>query len=345
MYMVVPDRYKRTYIGNVWEKETLEKWKDSRMKHGFPTQQIDTKLLNHQPVLVFLDTKEGIALVAEAIANDHPVVTDYGSTYGTAFSLKIRREIAHIRREQEPLPIVSLVCAKEQALKWMNKSEIHQDILESINNSDSLSNLDIISGISFIRFKCTQEAREELGEYYVNKDNEVQVFIVDDDPLMKYLADHYDIHYIAVRSSNITGNPEEPFKSGAEKYASEIGAPIIAVRNKVALQAQLEDEELVSTQQIDEGMKRKRMGSQPILTFKKEYIDGEEKAVVELVRAGNTSQETIQRLLNNFLQGGKILFRYNEVKPVGWRKEFNVDPAITDPQEIKKIILEATLIS
>lgn len=332
---------KRDYRGRLTAIQKLHDWKESRQQHYFPIERIEKALEQHHPQLVFLDTQEGIELVAAAIAKGHPVVTDYGATYGTAFSLNIRQEVAEIRREQEPLAVVSLVCSKMDAVRWMDTSRLHPEIVASIHNQEESSNLDVIEGISFIRFPCTEEAKEELGPYYVNKEREVQAFMVDDDPLMSYLAQQYDVHYIAVRSSNITGRPEEPFKNGAEVYATEIGAPIIAVRSKAALQAQLDDEAVVSTSDIVENLRRQRVGSQPILVFKTE--NGE--AVVELARAGNTTPETMQRLLRDFLRDS-IKFTYHEEKVAGHtRKMFDVNPAITEPAEIKKIILKASLLT
>ncbi|MDQ5951119.1 MAG: hypothetical protein QG639_396 [Patescibacteria group bacterium] len=339
--MNIRENLNKDYRGRLAAIQKLKEWKVSRADMYLPTHHIENTLKKHQPQLVFLDTQEGIELVATAIAKGNPVVTDYGATYGTAFSLNIRQEVAEIRKEQEPLAIVSLVCSKRDALSWMDTSRMHPEIVASIYNQQECSNLDVIEGIAFIRFPCTDEAKEELGSYYVNQDREVQVFMVDNDPLMDYLSQQFDIHYIAVRSSNITGRPEEPFKNGAEVYASEIGAPIIAVRSKAALQAQLDDEAVVSTSEIAENLRRQRVGSQPILVFKTE--NGE--PVVELARAGNTTPETMHRLLRDFLRD-TIQFNYHEEKIAGHkRKMFDVNPAVTDPAEIKKIILKASLIT
>lgn len=314
----------------------LHEWQKSREEYGFPVGHVEKTLNTHQPELVFLDTNEGVERVAQAIAQNHPVVTDYGATYGTAFSLNIRKEVAEVRREQEPLAIVSLVCSMKDALRWMNRNRLHPTIVKAIDSGG----LDIIAGVSFVRFPCNDEAFNELGSYYVNEDQEVQVFIVDNDPLMDHLSQHHNIHYIAVRSSNITGKPEEPYAKGAQAYASEIGAPIIAVRSKAALAAQLEDEQIASSSELVESLRRKRMGSQPILVFK--TMAG--KAVVELVRAGNTTPETMKRLLRDFL-GGSIEFVYHEEKVAAHtRKMFEAPANLMEPQQIKEAILEASLL-
>ena len=310
---------------------------------GEATDHIERKLKEYHPATVFLDTKEGIERVALAIAQNHPVVTDYGSTYGTAFPLGIRELVAYVRKEEAPLAIVSLICSKKDALRWMDRDRLHPDLVDAIDTVG----LDMIEGISFIRFPATPEAKEELGEYYVNGDNEIQVFIVENDPLMDCLAKKYNIHYIAVRSSNITGKPEEPFINGAENYAKDIGAPIFAVRSKEAFAAQLADQQISSSEDATVQLRRKRVGSQPILSFtQKPNSDHPDKmtAVVELVRAGNTSPETMLALLRDFLDG-KIDFHYREEKKAAHtRRMFQVSKDIEDPIEVKKAILEATLL-
>jgi hypothetical protein len=331
------DRVEVSYPYRLQKLNILRQMRASREEHGFNTEHVQKKIEENRPVVVFLDTEKGVAEVAKAIASGHPVVTDYGATYGTAFPLGIRQEIAKVRLEQEPLAVVSLVCSKEDALKWMNTSKMHPAILKAVENGC----LDIIAGVSFIRFPCTDEALKELGPEYVNHEQEVQVFIVENDPIMNYLAFHHDIHFIAVRSSNITGKPEEPFVKGAEVYANEIGSPIVAVRSKEAYQAQLDDESIVTSDDLADKLQRKRVGSQPILVFK---TDANGNPVIELARAGNTTPETMQRLLKEYL--GEITFEYHEEKqPAHKRKMFEVSSEITDPAEIKRAILQASLLS
>lgn len=307
-------------------------------------KHLEEKLREFYPQIVFLDTEQGVQEVGDAIFNNHPVVIDYGATYGTSFPAGIRELVAYVRKEQAPLAIVSLVCSQKDMLAWMDSDRLHPNLVKAID----AGLLDLIEGIAFIRFPVTQAAKEELGEYYVNGDNEVQVFMVDNDPLMEYLAKKHHIRYIGVRSSNITGQPEEPFATGAQNYAHAIGAPLFAVRSRAALQAQLDDEQVTSPAEAAEKLKRKRVGSQPILTFTQKpdpSSPDQLKAVIELVRTGNTNAKTIERLLKKFLKEYKIGFDHHEEKKISFqRRLFDVPEKITDPQEIKQAILDATLL-
>lgn len=311
-----------------------------RGESGQQIDDLELERMKYHPDTVFLDTDEGVELVAQAIADGHPVVTDYGATYGTAFSVGIRDLIAHVRKEQLPLAVVSLVCTKKVALKWINKNRLHKNIVAAIEKK-GIDILDLVSGIAFVRFPCTDEAQTELGEHYVNPDQELQVFIVDNDPLMARLAEKYHIEYVAVRSSNITGKPEEPFVTGAEDYAKEIGAPIFAVRSRKAYQAQLDDHKAISSSaEANARLQRERVGSQPILAFR----TNDHGSVIELVRAGNTSPKTMERLLRDFLDDS-ITFDYKEEKnPAHKRKEYEVSKEITDPLKIKAELLKASLL-
>jgi hypothetical protein len=284
------------------------------------------------PKIVFLDTEQGVSEVGDAIAQGWPVVTDYGATYGTAFPPNIREAVATARGETEPLATVSIVTFRDVAFGWMDTTRIHPDIVEALNEGK----FDILTGISFIRFACNEKCQETLGHHYVNEKKEVQVFIVpDEDPLMAYLRKDHNLAYIAVRSSNVTGQQEQAFAPGAVKYAQAIGAPIMAVRSLDSFNVQIEDEHLVRQNQYV-NLQRKRFGSQPIISLS----SAEEPAVVTLVRAGNTDPSTLQSLMADIVSE-KIGFVYVPEKVTSFsRQMYKTEDSVKSPQEIRKLLLE-----
>ena len=279
-----------------------------------------------------MDTQQGVSEVGDTIAEGWPVVTDYGATYGTTFPSHLRREIALARGEIEPLETVSLVTFKDNAYSWMNLKRIHPLLLKPIQEKK----LDILEGISFIRYPCDDLGVRVVGRHYVNKSGEIQVFIVPPaDPLMKYLRLNHDISYIAVRSSNISGRPEEPFAKGAVKYAASIAAPILAIRSLKSFYTQIEDEHLVKRRLFDK-IKRKRYGSQPIIRLPS--VDDE--PLITLVRAGNTHPDVIKKLLKNILAVG-IGFSYLPEKKIKFKRQmYHLDSQITDPRSIRRLLLK-----
>ena len=191
--------------------------------------------------MVFLDIEQGVTRAGDAIAEGWPVVTDYGATFGTAFPPHIREEIAVARKETAPLATVSLVTTRELAMAWMDLTKIHPSVRKLIKQHK----LEILEGVSFVRFPASQLALDTIDPSCINSDHEIQVFIEpEDEPLMRYLKLKHHIEYIAVRSSNITGKLEETSVKGAMQYASEIGAPLFVMRSLNAFYVQVEDEAL-----------------------------------------------------------------------------------------------------
>lgn len=299
-----------------------------RKLHLLPNQN------NNQfsPKIVFLDTKQGVSEVGDAIAQGWPVVTDYGATYGTAFPLEIREAIAIARAETEPLATVSIVTFRDVAYSWMDIDRIHPHIVEALNDHK----FDVLIGISFIRFACNSVCQASLSHHYINKEQEVQVFIVPDyDPLMAYLRQDHNIAYIAVRSSNVTGKQEEAFVSGATEYAKDIGAPILAIRSLNSFRTQINDEPFVREHQFDK-LQRKRFGSQPIISLSSVGSP----AIITLVRAGNTSPSTLQKLMADIVSD-KIGFSYVPEKTNQYiRPMYQVDDQFINPDQIRQRLLE-----
>lgn len=284
------------------------------------------------PKIVFLDTRQGVSEVGDAIAQGWPVVTDYGATYGTAFPPGIRQAIAAARKESEPLQVVSLVTFRDIAYQWMDTGRIHPDVMSALNHGK----FDILTGIAFLRFAGNSHCQDTLGPHYVNSRKEVQVFIVpDSDPLMSYLRSDHNLAYIAVRSSNISGHPEEPFAAGAAKYAQAIGAPILAVRSLESFNAQVEDERLARENLFDR-LRRKRFGSQPIIHLPS--VDDE--PVITVVRAGNTEPSTLQRLMSRIVSH-RIGFVYRPEKVTTFaRPRYHVADDVIKPAKIRRLLLE-----
>lgn len=291
-----------------------------------------SKNTEFEPKIVFMDTAQGVAEVGDALAMGWPVITDYGATYGTTFPPQIREAVALARGEVEPLPTVSIVTFRDVAYGWMDTSRIHPELVQSLN----AGKFDILNGISFIRYPCNTTCQETLGRHYVNAKQEVQVFIIpDDDPLMSYLRSEHRLAYIAVRSSNVTGQQEEAFPEGALKYAAAIGSPILAVRSLESLTVQQEDEQNVR-ENLSEKLNRKRYGSQPIVTLSS--VD--EPPALTLTRAGNTDPATLQRLMADIIADG-ISFVYIPEKTTSFTRPMYAagDDART-PQEIRRLLLK-----
>ncbi|MFA5828814.1 MAG: hypothetical protein WC841_05675 [Candidatus Shapirobacteria bacterium] len=293
--------------------------------------ELPSKTSEFAPKIVFMDTPQGVAEVGDALAMGWPVITDYGATYGTTFPPHIREAVALARGEVEPLPTVSIVTFRDVAYGWMDTSRIHPDIVKSLN----AGKFDILNGIAFMRYSCNDVCQKTLGRHYVNAKQEVQVFIVEDvDPLMSYLRREHRLAYIAVRSSNVTGQQEEAFPGGALKYAASIGSPILAVRTVASLTVQQEDEQNVRENLYDK-LKRKRYGSQPIVTLSS--VD--EPPAITLTRAGNTDPATLQRLMADIIADG-IGFVYIPEKVTNFtRPMYAAGDDVRTPQDIRQSLL------
>ena len=291
-------------------------------------EKIDSPRLRHQhmPQIAFLDHEQGVARAAAAIAEGHPVVTDYGATFGTAFSTSIREEVALARGEKVPLEVVSVVATQRQVYEWLDETKLPPELGQLIQAGQ----LGILEGVAFVRFPANDRAKQLVSSYCINAKGEIQVFMVpESDPLMRCLRDQYNISHIAVRSSNITGLPEEPYVDGAMKYASQIGAPLFIVRKLASFKAQVK-----KGYEID----RPRVGSQPIVRLP---MLSEERRI-EVVRTGNTSFDTLKRLMAEFTTAGfKIVDKPEKIVPFS-RKTYQVDPSITDPHQIKIELLRAS---
>jgi hypothetical protein len=175
--------------------------------------------------IVFLDKPEGIAAVGEALAAGWPVLIDYGTTYATTFLDAVRSDVGRARLEKPPFVTVSLIARLTDAMRWIDIDKLHPGIQEAVR----LGTLGLFEQTLFTRFPAN-EVGKRLGEHCINEQGEIQVYFVPEhDPMLEYLTKQYGIRHCEVRSSNITGHPEEPFAPGAVEYASAIAAPIVAV--------------------------------------------------------------------------------------------------------------------
>src|SRR4051794_39140172 len=191
--------------------------------------------------IVFLDTPEGIATVGDALVAGWPALLDMGATYGTAFLDSVRPEVADARQEsQQNLVTVSIVARLSEARQWIDLDRLHPVLVTALEQGF----LSKLQRIIFLRFPANERG-QRLGRYCVNEQSEIQVmFYPEDDSVLAYLAQTHRINYFEVRSSNITGLPEEPFAPGAVEYACAIAAPIVAVNSFQALEAQMIDQAL-----------------------------------------------------------------------------------------------------
>lgn len=281
--------------------------------------------------VVFLDSPTGIAAFGNAIAAGWPALLDMGATYATAFQDAIRADVGAARNEAGELVTVSMVARMSDALQWMDTDTIHPALLARIQ-AGALAHL---QKALFVRFPANDAGRQ-LGQHCVNADGEIQVMIYpEDDRILNYLNYSFDLRYFEVRSSNISGSPEEPFAPGAVEYACAIAAPVVAVRSIAALEAQMIDQALFK-QNLVSVMRRKRFGSFPIIRLPR-GSEGE-RPLIPLVRAGNTSPETLARLLHGCFPDALMI--HIEEKSAHKRHEY--ESPFDDPAEIHADLLRAS---
>ncbi len=282
--------------------------------------------------VVFLDSHEGIAAFGDALAAGWPALLDMGATYGTAFQDSIRAEVGAARHESGTLVTVSMVARASDALTWMDRDAMHPSILARIDNGA----LNALEKVVFVRFPANETGRA-LGKHCVNEAGEIQVMLFpEDDPILCYLLEVHNLRYYEVRSSNISGSPEEPFAPGAVEYACAIAAPVVAVRSFAALEAQMIDQALYK-QNLIPVMRRKRFGSFPIVRFPRPE-NPSDKPTIPLVRAGNTSPDTVARLVNGCFPDALLV--YAEEKATFKRHEY--ESPFETPHEIQRDLLRAS---
>lgn len=274
--------------------------------------------MKHQPQILHLSNPKHAAKAATHMAKGKPIVTDYGSTFGTAFIGSVRDQVAILRRETPPLAVVSLVTTYSQTSAWLNYDKLHPLLHTPLKNHA----LRFLEFIAFLRLPANSLAQDQLGENYISSTQEFQSFIVpDSDPLLKALIGLGHPYY-AVRSSNISGRPEEFTVEGALTYATEISSPVLAVTHP---------------QKITDQNLRKRLGSQPILRFPR----ADEPPVVILTRAGSTHPEAIEILIRHLFP--QVGFAHREEKSGPPRTQYHPkDDAIPlDANSVRLALLKA----
>jgi hypothetical protein len=281
--------------------------------------------------VVFLDKFDGIVEFADALAAGWPVLLDMGATYGTAFLDAIRGDVGAARHEAGSLVTVSMVARLADALAWMDMDAVHPALRARIEAGA----LEPLEKVVFVRFPANDAGRA-LGKHCVNEDGEIQVmFFPEDDPLLGYLRGQYNVPCFEVRSSNISGSPEEPFAPGAVEYACAIAAPVVAVQSLQALEAQMIDQALYK-QGLIQAMRRQRFGSFPIVRIAR--AEASDAPSLSIVRAGNTTPETVARLVKGVFPEADVI--YAEEKQAHKRHEY--ESPFTDPREIQADLLRAS---
>lgn len=308
------DRYHSHHRKKVaWS--TLNKW----LEFNCYNRHAAKKFPPHLPKVIFQNNLQHAELVADSIAAGWPVIMDYGATYGTAFNPDIRNHIAVTRREKAPLACVSLVSTYADAIKNLDRTRTHPVFLKHIDNR----RLQILTeNITFVRFPLAPDQFANIHPCAINENREVQFWFSDEaDPILNFLKTKHGLNYYAVRSSNLTGKPEEHTAIGALKYAVDISAPLIALRHK----------DILTTQHH-----RQRTHSQPIIRLPHTG----EKPEIKLKRIGNTHPEALKSL---FKELGNIIAE-EEKTGADWRQAFNPIPGLTvvNPQNIKQALLAAS---
>lgn len=274
--------------------------------------------MKHQPQVLHLSNPKHAAKAAGHMAKGKPIVTDYGSTFGTAFIGSIRDQVAKLRQETLPLAVVSLVTTYPQTVAWIDKEKLHPVLQEPLKQHA----LKFLENIAFLRLPANSQAESELGANYISPTHEFQSFIVpEDDPLLKALA-ILGHSYYAVRSSNISGRPEEFTVEGALSYAAEISSPVLAVTHPTKI--------------ADQNL-RKRLGSQPILRFPNKG----ESPVITLTRAGSTHPHAMEILIKHLFPQAD--FVHNEEKSGPPRTQYHPkdDNISLDPESVRQALLKA----
>lgn len=283
--------------------------------------------------IVFLDTPDGIAAFGDALAAGWPALIDMGATYGTAFLDSIRADVGAARRESGDLVTVSMIARMSDALEWMDRDAVHPALLQRIEGGA----LSLLQRVVFVRFPANEVGRQ-LGRHCVNEDGEIQVMLYpEDDPVLSYLRQTHDVRFYDVRSSNISGNPEEPFAPGAVEYACAIAAPVVAVRSFPALEAQIIDQALFK-QNLLPVMRRKRFGSFPIVRLPR-VGKRDDLPMTLLVRAGNTSPDTVELLVRGAFP--EALMIHTEEK-LGHKRHEYISP-FDDAARIQADLLRASI--
>lgn len=282
--------------------------------------------------IAFLNEPEGVAAFGDALAAGWPVLLDMGATYGTAFVDAVRPDVGMARGESGQMVTVSMVARLSDALEWIDKSRLHPAVTQAIE----AGGLQLLRSVLFVRFPAN-ETGLALGKHCVNEDGEIQVFCCpEDDPVLHYLRTTHNIRYFDVRSSNITGNPEEPFAPGAVEYACAIAAPIVAVHSLAALEAQIIDQAMHKNGLLRQ-MRRKRFGSFPIVRLSQTDVDTTLPPILSIVRSGNTTPETVTRLVVGAFPGARVL--YVEEKRSHQRHEY--ESPCTEPLAIQRDLIRA----
>lgn len=282
--------------------------------------------------IVFLNSPEGISAFGDAIAARWPALLDMGATYGTAFVDSTRPDVGLARGEGEKLVTVSMVARLSAALNWINMDKLHPQVADKIRAGI----LNLFQGAIFVRFPANAAGRN-LGQHCINEQGEIQVFCYpEDNPVLGYLSRAHDIHYFEVRSSNITGSPEEPFAPGAVEYACAIAAPVVAVSSFEALEAQIIDQALYK-QNLITHMRRKRFGSFPIIQLGEHTGTPDEVPTITITRAGNTSPATLIRFVKGCFPEAEVI--YSEAKTAHFRHEY--ESPYHDPYQIQQDLIRA----
>ena len=294
---------------------------------------LDSALSQNLLSIVFLNSPEGISALGDAIAARWPALIDMGATYGTAFVESSRTDVGAAMGEAASLETVSVVSRLSDALCWMDTNRLHPVLAQQIEDGI----LSLFRGVVFLRFPANAAGRS-LGEQSVNEQGEMQVFCYpEDDAVLGYLREVHGIGHFQIRPSNMAGFPEEPFAPGAVEYACAIAAPVVAVSSFEALESQIIDQALYKQGLVNQ-TRRKRFGAFPIVRFGDFGDDLDAQPVISITRAGNTSPDTLTRLVKGCFPEATVIY---EEEQFGQRRHEYESP-YDDPAGIQMDLIRAT---
>jgi hypothetical protein len=267
---------------------------------------VDGRTTQFFPMVVDVDAPDAAEKMAAAMIDGWPVVNSWGATYGTTFLLENREAVAKGRNEKRPLVKVSLVAPRSTAVTWFDEGQLGEEAAGALPQV-----LEICEGVAFVRGPASDEVKRTMER------DEIQVFPVpEDNPLVCALRVKGRDGIVAVRSSNMQGEPEEPTFEGAADYARRLGAAMV-----------------VGPFDRDREARRERVWSQPILEL------GESK--IKIRRRGNTDPETLERLMSGVVGKWDLEFEVGEEEPVAYRTYYHSPDELTEPGEIKAELLRA----
>lgn len=282
------------------------------------TQEM-TGTKNHDLPVHYLHQEDGsvdldlVAKIADTLISGGYDIADYGTTYGTRYLYSSQQIVFQARGDESGKPS-SLVARYSDIVEWIDMVNVHTGLRSHIQQHK----LRELINVCFIAFPGNALGALERPLY----NGELQCFPVpDDDSLLCYLKEKYEIKSHCVTSTNLPSEPEEFTSSGSHLYGQKIKAHRIVhhSRKKLANESN-----------------RKRVGSQPIIRLP---VSGG-AAEIQITRQGNTGLSTMTRLLNSLFPEFSVV--YKPTKSEKHRIPYDSPSHLLQHQEIVSDLIKAS---